>query len=328
MSFFDDVTGGRDLLRRSLLRLRRLFLPSTGGLHIGDNMLDAEADSGGNIDPFWKRADATSANLSDPVSLGAAPNSVDYLVGQASGDLSAEIVVGTTPGGELGNTWPSPTVDSTHSGSAHHNASHTVASHSDTTGTGAELNTLTDGSNADSLHAHKFVEILDRDLATVEVVNDTDETTIYSHSIPGNTLGSTGGIRVLVSGDYENSTGGDRTLIIKVKLGSTTLLTTSAFKSTTNAQRRKWFLTIWLMNTATDAQRCSAHLIWSRASADTFPMLDVDASTGTANGAGYGTAAEDTTGALTFAVTSDHNAAGTNLSIRKQMAMMELFPAT
>lgn len=53
---------------------------------------------------------------------GGAPSDVDYLVGTADGDLSAEIVVGTTPGGELGNTWASPTVDSTHSGSAHHSS--------------------------------------------------------------------------------------------------------------------------------------------------------------------------------------------------------------
>ena len=37
---------------------------------------------------------------------------------------------------------------------AHHNESHTVASHSDTTATGAELETLTDGSDADALHIH------------------------------------------------------------------------------------------------------------------------------------------------------------------------------
>jgi hypothetical protein len=36
----------------------------------------------------------------------------------------------------------------------HHAEAHTVASHSDTTATGTELETLTDGSNADSLHAH------------------------------------------------------------------------------------------------------------------------------------------------------------------------------
>lgn len=50
---------------------------------------------------------------------GGAPTDADYLVGTAQGGLSAEIVVGVTPGGELGGTWASPTVDATHSGSAH-----------------------------------------------------------------------------------------------------------------------------------------------------------------------------------------------------------------
>ena len=43
--------------------------------------------------------------------IGAAPNDTDYLVGTADGDLSNEIIVGATPGGELGNTWASPTID-------------------------------------------------------------------------------------------------------------------------------------------------------------------------------------------------------------------------
>lgn len=50
---------------------------------------------------------------------GGAPTTADYLVGTAQGGLSAEIVVGATPGGELGGTWASPTVDATHSGSTH-----------------------------------------------------------------------------------------------------------------------------------------------------------------------------------------------------------------
>ena len=47
----------------------------------------------------------------DTVGGSGAPTTVDYLVGTADGGLSAEIVVGTSPGGELGNTWASPTVD-------------------------------------------------------------------------------------------------------------------------------------------------------------------------------------------------------------------------
>ena len=62
-------------------------------------------------------------DILDDISLSSgAPTDADYLVGTANGSLSAEIPVGTTPGGELGGSWATPTVDSTHSGSAHHAA--------------------------------------------------------------------------------------------------------------------------------------------------------------------------------------------------------------
>lgn len=63
---------------------------------------------------------ATASGNRGTVTIPAgAPSTVNYLVGTAHADLSAEIVVGTTPGGELGGTWASPTVDATHSGSTH-----------------------------------------------------------------------------------------------------------------------------------------------------------------------------------------------------------------
>ena len=57
--------------------------------------------------------DSCVGDGSDAGAGGGAPTTVDYLVGTADAGLSAEIVVGTTPGGELGNTWASPTLDDT-----------------------------------------------------------------------------------------------------------------------------------------------------------------------------------------------------------------------
>ena len=50
---------------------------------------------------------------------GAAPADGTYLTLTSNATLTAEEVVGATPGGELGGTWAAPTVDTTHSGSSH-----------------------------------------------------------------------------------------------------------------------------------------------------------------------------------------------------------------
>ena len=66
---------------------------------------------------FRARINGATENLA--TETYAAPATADYLVGTANAGLSAEIVVGTAPGGELGGTWASPTVDATHSGTPH-----------------------------------------------------------------------------------------------------------------------------------------------------------------------------------------------------------------
>lgn len=49
----------------------------------------------------------------------AAPDDAGYLVTVAHADLSNEVPVGATPGGELAGTWAAPTVDANHAGSTH-----------------------------------------------------------------------------------------------------------------------------------------------------------------------------------------------------------------
>lgn len=97
----------------------------------------------------------------------------DYLVGTAHTGLSAEIVVGTTPGGELGGTWAAPTVDSIHAGSAHHVQVHGIDG-TDHTGslTAAKHGTGYAGGHTDSGGAN--IEEAEVDFGNV--VNRTEQT--------------------------------------------------------------------------------------------------------------------------------------------------------
>ncbi len=67
----------------------------------------------------------------------------------------------------------------------HHNEAHTVVSHSDTLATGTELDTLTDGSNADALHAHV---IIDADALHDNVASEISAITLKGTPISGDFL--------------------------------------------------------------------------------------------------------------------------------------------
>lgn len=82
---------------------------------------------------------------------GGTPNDAEYVVTALHGDLSAEVLHSGLTGADL-----------------HAPKAHTVASHSDTTATGAELETLTDGSDADSLHDHTQFASAAEAIAAVE----------------------------------------------------------------------------------------------------------------------------------------------------------------
>ena len=68
----------------------------------------------------------------------------------------------------------------------HHSQSHNIVSHSDTSATGTELNTLTDGSNADTLHTHAGTVDWTADQSGVPLIihadNYVDNDTTYTSS--------------------------------------------------------------------------------------------------------------------------------------------------
>jgi hypothetical protein len=107
-------------------------------------------------------------------------------------------------------------------------APHTIASHSDTTATGAELETLTDGSNADALHTHAGVGAVDLKpymvidttgntaiiSASTGIILDSEEVADANYSLASNeiTISTAGTYWVSYTVSYEilNTSGGDR----------------------------------------------------------------------------------------------------------------------
>jgi len=92
-----------------------------------------------------------------------------------------------TISGSLSSEIDSDISTHTSNADAHHAESHTVASHSDTTATGAELETLTDGSDADALHNHP-TDVIDSDWDQNGFENRTDSTITWTDSSPDYTL--------------------------------------------------------------------------------------------------------------------------------------------
>lgn len=132
-------------------------------------------------------------------SSGDAPNDADYLVGTANASLSSEIVAGTAPGGELGGTWGSPTVDSTHAGSAHHSAVTLSGSPDYITISGQDISrgTIDIGDDTNLAGTANQVILTGDTLSTPQDIATTSDVTFHdlllSGSGPDLTLAQTGG---------------------------------------------------------------------------------------------------------------------------------------
>ena len=117
-NFLKHEYGGLEFDLSAVTTGDGLYGQSSGvmGLETAMSQAQAEAGTDTQVRPVsaLRVAQAIAA-----LESGGAPTTVNYLVGTADAGLSAEIVVGTSPNGELGGTWGSITVDATHAGGTH-----------------------------------------------------------------------------------------------------------------------------------------------------------------------------------------------------------------
>lgn len=170
------------------------------------------------------------------------------------------------------------------------------------------------------------ITMLDRNMAQLDIVNTAAETTLYSYSVPGGTLGTNKALRVSILGDYLNNSGFSKNFTVKMKYGATTLWG-DVTSVPTNTTRRGFKLDMILAAiNSTSAQSLAGSVFLSATGAPvTGTGAFFDASTlHSLQVIPGGSSAEDSTAAKTLAATVQHETAAATISLRANIRMIEL----
>jgi hypothetical protein len=173
-----------------------------------------------------------------------------------------------------------------------------------------------------SENLRQVVRVLDRDVTATVVTNTITETSVYSVSVPANTLGTFRRIRLFMRGEFTNSSGGNSTPTLKLKFGGTTIATFAPVLSSSATSRLWTLLANIIAENATNAQRADAE------SKVSTPIANGTAGTLAANEVvQHNGLALDSTGALTLELTIQHDGISTSRSFTAHAVFAELMPA-
>lgn len=167
--------------------------------------------------------------------------------------------------------------------------------------------------------------ILAESHATVSVVNDADEETLATLTIPAATVAVGDVLIFRASGDYLNNSGGNVQYVNKLKLGATTLDTfPTVTLSGATANRGSWEIEATILCESVTAQRANWRMLSGARSATNSGTV----STGSAafSIVGENTAAEDLALAAAIVLTVDMDTAHASADMRCHSASLTHLP--
>lgn len=178
---------------------------------------------------------------------------------------------------------------------------------------------VTNGAGSITLAATGVALVLDKSTTEQDVSNTTTETSVYSFSVPGGTLGTTGTLRLTVSGLMHTDSSTD-TLTLKVKYGGIIFAQWSqSLTATTNGAFL--FVTHINANGSTGSQRATS--VMQRVAAGTTQSLAV-LSNGMVVDTGYrDDGAVDSTASQTLTVTAQWSSALSTDHLKRWAAITE-----
>lgn len=152
---------------------------------------------------------------------------------------------------------------------------------------------------------------------TAVIDNSSAETSIFSGTIPANTLGTSGAVRVILSGQVLNDSGAGQGFTLRVKYGATTMYADASNATIlgNSATRRTWRMEFTLFSDGTTSSQRVEGLIGpiGAAAATTTGYGDLAATAALFPVPIGGTSAEDSTADKTFDVTIQFTAANASL---------------
>lgn len=202
------------------------------------------------------------------------------------------------------------------------------------TGDKVLIQDVSDSNNIKTVTAQSIADLgsgggsgpLDKSVTDVTVENTTTETAIFSYTIPADTLGTTNMIRVAMAGRAINNSGANRSLTLRVKLGSTTIYDDVRTAITTNSREMGFRLELELKNNgSTSSQILTGQGLLGAQGTTTNGYGDWGSDEIYSNATLGGTSSEDTTADKDLVVTVQWDGASANASITKSWHIVELF---
>ncbi|MCI0558813.1 MAG: hypothetical protein MN733_09975 [Nitrososphaera sp.] len=171
--------------------------------------------------------------------------------------------------------------------------------------------------------------VLDREVTDITILNTTTETTIFSHTVPANTMGQNKFLHLIIIGDLlQNSTATNGT--VRIKFGGTIMWQDASGNFSADADRRGFFLDLWLTNSSATAVQIAGGFIVDQdlGSVPGPPTTGIAGNLDDADMAGTAIISDngnaDTTAAATLEVTWQWGAAGASTEFIRRLAILQL----
>jgi hypothetical protein len=169
--------------------------------------------------------------------------------------------------------------------------------------------------------------VLARLTTPVDVVNTLTETTLFTYTVPANTLGTTRRLRLELGGDYLNNSGGTLTTseTLRIKFGGTTIWQDDGKLHANSSNRKPWFMRVNITNLgAANSQSLGGWITLGGSPSTTgigeYGDDEIDAQTAIGNTG----LTIDTTAAADLVVTVQHGQQHANISYRANSGVLEL----